>query len=232
MLFRSIPATAGALSACGALYADFVSEFSTSRYAETRSLDTDAVNSALAAAEARADRFLGSLGDVKLQGSRKDFFVEARYRAQVWELDVPLPRARIGGPSDIAALEEAFHAVHEKVFAVREPGQYLECLVWKTRATAVPEKPAVRARAAAPAVAVPAGAAAAGGAPAPVTVQTAYFRETGSVATPRYDGELLPPGTRIEGPAVIREKTTTVVVYPGTTAVVTALGNYSLEIRA
>ena len=227
-----IPATAGALSACGALYADFVSEFSTSRYAETRSLDADAVNSALAAAEARADRFLGSLGDVKLQGSRKDFFVEARYRAQVWELDVPLPRSRIGGPADVAALEEAFHAVHEKVFAVREPGQYLECLVWKTRATAVPEKPAVRARAAAPAGAGPEGSATTGGASAPVAVQTAYFSETGQVATPRYDGELLPPGTRIEGPAVIREKTTTVVVYPGTTAVVTALGNYSLEIRA
>jgi N-methylhydantoinase A/oxoprolinase/acetone carboxylase beta subunit len=68
-------------------------------------------------------------------------------------------------------------------------------------------------------------------APAPVTVQPAYFRETGTVATPRFDGELLQPGTRIDGPAVIRERTTTVVVYPGTTATVTGLGNYSLEIR-
>ena len=229
-----IPATAGALSACGALYADFVSEFATSRYAETRSLNSDAVNSALAAAEARADRFLSSLGDVKLQASRKDFSVEARYRAQVWELDVPLPRARIGGPADVAALEEAFHGVHEKVFAVREPGQYLECLVWKARATAVPEKPAVRARTVAvagPGGADPEGVGPNGAAPPPVAVQTAYFRETGAVPTPRYDGELLPPGTRIEGPAVIREQTTTVVVYPGTAAVVTRLGNYSLEIR-
>ena len=221
-----IPSTAGALSACGALYADFVSEFSTSRYAESRSLDADAVNTALAASEARADRFLGSLGDVELTGSRKDFFVEARYRSQVWELDVPLARARIGGPADITALEDAFHAVHEKVFAVHEPGQYVECLVWKTRATAVAKKPPVRARAAL------AGGDGSASAPAAVAVQTAYFRETGAVPTPRYDGELLPPGSRIDGPAVIREQTTTVVVYPGTSAVVTALGNYSLEIRA
>ena len=221
-----IPATAGALSACGALYADFVSEFSSSRYAETRSLDAAAVNGALEAAEQRADRFLASLGDVDLQGTRKDFFVEARYRGQVWELDVPLPAPRFGASGDpaadgVAALEEAFHGVHEKVFAVREPGQYLECLVWKTRSTAVAAKPPVVARTQGK-----------GLSPEPVAVEEAYFRETGRVATPRFDGELLPAGTRIPGPAVIREKTTTVVVYPGTTAVVTGLGNYSLEIRA
>ncbi len=221
-----IPATAGALSACGALYADFVSEFSTSTYAETRNLDAEAVNGALAAAEARADRFLGSLGDVDLTGSRKDFFVEARYRSQVWELDVPLARPRITGPADVTALEEAFHQVHQKVFAVHEPGQYVECLVWKTRATAVAKKPPVRARAA-----LVAGDGSAS-TPPPIAIEPAYFRETGSVPTPRYDGELLPAGSVIAGPAVIREKTTTVVVYPGTTATVTSLGNYSLEIQA
>ena len=31
-----LPSTAGALSACGAMYADIISEFSVSRYAETR----------------------------------------------------------------------------------------------------------------------------------------------------------------------------------------------------
>ena len=35
------PSTASALSACGALFADIVSEFPQSRYAETRSLDRD-----------------------------------------------------------------------------------------------------------------------------------------------------------------------------------------------
>jgi len=46
-----LPATASALSACGALFADIVSEFSRSRYAETRSFDRTAVNEALADAE-------------------------------------------------------------------------------------------------------------------------------------------------------------------------------------
>ena len=40
----------------------------------------------------------------------------------------------------------------------------------------------------------------------------------------------LPTGARIDGPAIVREPTTTVVVYPGSAAVVTPLGNYLLEL--
>ncbi len=49
------------------------------------------------------------------------------------------------------------------------------------------------------------------------------------MTVPRYDGAALPAGTEIAGPALIREPTTTIVVYPGCNATVTALGNYRLE---
>jgi N-methylhydantoinase A len=212
-----LPATAGALSACGALFADVVSEFSQSRYAETRALDRALVNDALGAVEARAESFLAGLAGLPVVDTRTDFSVEARYRAQVWELDVPVPR-RLESDADVRALEDAFHATHERIFAVREPGQYLECLLWKARATAALAKPELRARATDDA---------AGGHAAPVE---AYFAETGLVPVPAYDGGSLPPGTRIDGPAIIREPTTTVVVYPGSSAAVTAFGNYVLEI--
>ena len=42
--------------------------------------------------------------------TRKEFFVEARYRSQVWELDVPLAARGSWTTKDVAALEEAFHA--------------------------------------------------------------------------------------------------------------------------
>jgi len=213
-----LPSTASALSACGALFADIVSEFSRSRYEETRSLDRESVNDALADAENRADQFLADLGGLPVTAERKDFFVEARYRAQVWELDVPVPR-RLESEGDVRAVEEAFHATHERIFAVREPGQYLECLLWKVRATAVLDKPELRPRR-------PAQAAAGGDGHV-----EAYFRETGLATVPRHDGPSLPPGTRIDGPAILREPTTTVVVYPGSSAVVTQYGNYLLELE-
>jgi N-methylhydantoinase A len=46
------------------------------------------------------------------------------------------------------------------------------------------------------------------------------------------DGGELAALQRIEGPAIIREPTTTVVVYPGSAATVTPLGNYLLDIVA
>jgi N-methylhydantoinase A len=215
-----LPSTASALSACGALYSDVISEFSKSRYAETRALDRDVVNAALAEAEAAADAFLGSLADLAPRALRKDFLVEARYRAQVWELDVPIP-SRLRNDEDVALVEEAFHEMHERVFAVREPGQYLECLLWKVRATAVLEKLQVRTRAVSDT-----------GEAVPVSFAAAYFDGTGLVSVPRYDGGTLPVAARIEGPAIIREPTTTVVVYPDSAATVTPLGNYLLEVTA
>jgi N-methylhydantoinase A len=212
-----LPSTAGALSACGALYSDVVSEVSTSRYLQTRSDDVATVNAQLADVDALAGEFLASLDDVAPRSVRTDFFVEARYPGQVWELDVPIPQRRLESADDLRGVEEAFHQVHERVFAVREPGQYLECLIWKARATAELEKPQVRARSAS--------------ATREADAAPAYFRELGTVEVVRHDGPSLQAGTRIEGPAIVREPTTTVVVYPGSAATVTELGNYLLEIE-
>ncbi|MCW2951929.1 MAG: hypothetical protein JWQ48_1099 [Conexibacter sp.] len=212
-----LPSTAGALSACGALYSDVIAEFSVSRYAETRALDLEEVDGALADAEAQADAFLADLSGVRTVAERKEFFVDARYRQQVWELTVPLPAARVRTAQDVAAIEDAFHAAHRRIFAVDEPGQYLECLVWKARATAELAKPSVAGRPI---------AADAGG--APVATAPAYFRETGALDVPRFDGARLPRGAVLDGPAVIREPTTTIVLPPGARATVTESGNYMI----
>lgn len=212
-----LPSTAGALSACGMMYADVISEFSVSRYAETRSLDFDAVNEALATVEAKAQAFLENLTDIDPISTRIEFMVAARYRQQVWELDIPIAGSRIETEVDVKALEQTFHETHRRVFAVDEPGQYLECLVWKSRATTVTAKPSVASRAR-------------GVGEALESTGAAFFRDHGALETPRYDGTLLPPDTVINGPAIILEPTTTVVVYPGSTATVTPLGNYLLNI--
>lgn len=212
-----LPSTAGALSACGGLYSDAVTEFAQSRYTETRTFDAAGVNDALATVEAAADQFLFSVADMDLHGTRKEFFVEARYRGQVWELDVPVG-ARIEDAASVAALEEAFHQTHERVFAVREPGQYLECLLWKVRATAELQKPPVTARPGTERQYAE-----------PHSYAACYFQETGSVDVPRYEGGALPAGTCLSGPALIREPTTTLVLYPGSKATVTPLGSYVLE---
>lgn len=213
-----LPSTAAALSACGALYSDVICEFPKSTYADTGQFDFAGVGETLDDIETQASAFLDDLTDLRPPETRMQSFVEARYRGQVWELDVPLRSNRVDNADDVRALEEDFHAIHERVFAVREPGQHLECLLWKARATAVLEKSPLRPR-------QPAG-----GEPQVHHHTTAYFPATGAVTVPCFEGGSLPPGARIDGPAIIREPATTVVVYPGSYATVTPLGNYLLEV--
>ncbi len=213
-----VPRTAGALSACGAMYSDVVTEFSTAHYAETREFPVATVNDVLDDLGRRADGFLADLDDIDPPEVRKEFSVDARYRSQVWELPIDLPVERFDEQSGASDLEQAFHEQHERVFAVREEGQYLECLIWKCRAIA---------RLASPAMApIEDGA----GTAIVSDHGEAFFRGMDFVDTPRYDGGTLPQGTEIHGPAILREPTTTVVVYPGSTLRVTGFGNYVLKI--
>ena len=57
----------------------------------------------------------------------------------------------------------------------------------------------------------------------------AYFSATGATGVPVLRRAALWPGTRIEGPAVIEEKTSTLVLYPGQRAEVDA--HLNIEIR-
>ena len=209
-----VPRTAAALSACGGQFSDVVSEFSLSRRVDTNTFDRAAVNEGLDRLDRQMEEFFARLGTAGA-ARRKEFFVEARYPYQVWELEVPLANGRLEGEADIAAMVEAFHAVHERVFAVKEPGQHIECLYWKGRATATLPKPEVRRS-------EPTGAEA-----RPDRRRRVWL--AAAADAPVYLGESLTAGQHLSGPAIVEEPTTTVVVYPGWSLTVTASGDYLLE---
>ena len=54
--------------------------------------------------------------------------------------------------------------------------------------------------------------------------------ESRFVDTPVYDGDKLGFGHRLEGPAVIEERFTTIVLYPGQTAELDRHGNYLIRL--
>ncbi|HET6448537.1 MAG TPA: hydantoinase/oxoprolinase family protein [Conexibacter sp.] len=214
-----VPRTAGALSACGIQYSDVIAEFSVSDFTETHGFAFDAVNAAFGRLDELAEGFAARLRERGLSRHRVDYAAEARYAYQVWELEVPLAKGRFDGPDDVSVLEELFHETHERVFAVKEPGQSVECLYWKARLTASLERPDLPAS-------EPTDEA-----PVPARTRPAYFPATGTTEIPFYLGQDLRPGMTVEGPAVIVEPTTTLVVYPDSAASVTRHGNYLLELR-
>lgn len=211
-----VPRTAAALSACGGQLSDVVTEFSVSRRADTNRFDRTVVNEGLEQLDAQLDEFFERL-TVAEDARRKEFFVEARYPYQVWELDVPLKTPRFEDDSDVAVMVEDFHDVHERVFAIKEPGQHLECVYWKGRATALLPKPTLR-------LLTPNGSA-----PGADRHRRAWFQRDEATDAPIYPSASLAAGARVEGPAIVEEPTTTIVVYPRWVLNVGSTGDYLLE---
>jgi len=215
-----IPKFAGVLSSAGGILSDLVGEFSSSYFIESYRFKYEAVNHVLASLEKQAEEFLRR-HNVALDKGRIEFYVEARYPYQIWELDVPLRSNRIRNEQELRQMVNDFHDIHEGVFAINEPEQYIECLHWRARAVGEVVKPEIRELIY--------------GGEDPSTAlkgkRNAYFGELGGFAqTPVYDGAKLTYGNRIEAPAIIEEPTTTIVIFPGSKAVVTKFGSYLLEL--
>jgi len=112
---------------------------------------------------------------------------------------------------------EAFHRAHERVFAVRDDTGQVECLNWRGRLTvqlgSTGQSPVT------PRAGQHSGAA----------ERSAYFG-AGAVVVPLFRGDEPALADGVEGPAIIEEPTTTLVVYPGSTARRTAAGNYVISL--
>ncbi|MEX0276998.1 MAG: hypothetical protein AB3N19_05705, partial [Ruegeria sp.] len=101
-------------------FTDIVLSQSISVQTNSKKFAFDEVAAVVAELEARLQEFADRTSS-KLSGkSRMQLSVEARYSAQVWELEVPLAAGVPKTPDDVAALVEAFHGVHERVYSVAD----------------------------------------------------------------------------------------------------------------
>ncbi len=195
-----VPAQAGTLSAWGGLVSDIRHDFSAARFVRSDDGDLDALGGVLAALVASSERFLRSTGRDEstwlLLGS-----CEARYAGQIWELELPLPEV----PLDVRRLPdlvERFHRLHEQTYGFSEPGQVVEFLQWTVGAVARIDSNDVGS------VAVAAGGA--------EGRRRAFFEDSWHEVRV-LPGELARTASEVDGPAIVEDATTTVVVPPGWT---------------
>jgi N-methylhydantoinase A len=213
-----LPKTASAMSACGMQYSDIVFEQTRSRVTMSGSFDAHGVNTALDEIDEALERFRKDLRGAERAQFRKEYFAEARYKSQVWELDTPLPVKRFRSPKDVATLVEAFHTVHDRVYAVRDEQSEVECVNWRGKISirlSKPAKPVVKRLGRRK--------------PKPWMTRAAWFGPDDQRKTNVYRGTELKPGDFITGPAIIEEPTTTIVVYPRMSAFVSPSGHYILK---
>lgn len=216
-----VPRFAAGLSAYGGLISDIRWEEQATALTSSVAFNPARVNAVIGRLVGRGRAFLTEAG-VPAERQRFATVFLGRYQYQSWEIEVPfdLPQQGLGG-GDLAGLTAAFHAMHERIYSVKAETDVVEFTTWKVRAIGLaPERPARAIR--------PAGH----GAPVPKAHRRVYVREAGGIIDcPVYGGVALGAGTRLSGPAVIEEPTTTIMLLPRWTAMADSDGNYLLELH-
>jgi N-methylhydantoinase A len=139
-----------------------------------------------------------------------------RYRGQSYEVAVAVPSLR--GPDDLADLGRRFHDAHQRRYGHMAQAEAVEIVNFQVTAVGLIPKPEMKTFAKATADATP------------LAKRQAYFNATDACDVPVFARGPLQPGMRIEGPAVIEEKTSTSVIYPGQRAQVDAYLNIEVEL--
>jgi N-methylhydantoinase A len=205
-----VPPTPGVLSALGGLIADLKNDFLTTVYLD---LDADAaatIRAEFKALEARAVAWLRE--DQGYDGAYTlSYSAELRYRGQSFEIDTALDAEAVAA-ADHAAMADAFHAAHERVYGHADRGAKLQAIAIRLVISGATAKPEMTRHALQPGAAMPMGQ-------ADVWVDGAMRKAA------LFSRAALLPGQSFAGPAVVMQDDCTTVVPTGFTASVDAYTN-------
>jgi N-methylhydantoinase A len=130
-----------------------------------------------------------------------------RYRGQSYEVAVEL--GSLARPQHIEDLVARFHAAHARRYGHMAQAEAVEIVNFQVTAIGMTPKPGLQKL-----------ARVADAQAKPRTKRPAYFSGTDAHEVPVWRREDLVSGLRLEGPAVVEEKTSTIVLYPGQRAAV------------
>jgi N-methylhydantoinase A len=215
-----IPRDPGTFSAHGMLVTDVRQERSLTRITpldEAAAAELDAIFARMEAA-AIEDLMQEQFPRERLETHRR---AGMRYRGQSYEVTAPVPHLR--GPMDVADLMQRFHDAHRRRYGHMAQAEAVEIVNFQVTAVGLIPKPAMKTFA--PPSAGPAQA-------SPQAIRQAYFNGSDACDTPVWRRGALPPGARIEGPAIIEEKTSTTVLYPAQCATIDPYLNIEIEVQS
>jgi N-methylhydantoinase A len=208
------PLGAGAASAFGFLCAPLAFDFARSLYGRLESLDWMGANRALEEMAEEGRKLLSESGvagaDVRVRRMS-----EMRYTGQGHEVTVELPEGKIG-PEDIERISALFHEEYRRLYNRQGPDVPLEAATWRVQVSShLPEIPLKSEANGAPSLAE-----------ARKGTREIYLPEDGGFReVPVYDRYRLCPGMTFEGPAVVEERESTVVLGPEGQAEIDAARN-------
>ncbi len=201
------PLGAGATSAFGFLCAPLSFDFVRSLYGRLYDLDWAEINRVLKEMEEEGRSLLRSSGVAYEEvGVRR--LCDMRYVGQGHEVTIELPDGSLG-PEDANGLTELYREEYKRLYGREGPDVPLETITWRLEVSS--PRPAIRLD----------GKGGGEGDPADARKgeREIYLpEEEGFLAVPVYDRYRLGPGAGFEGPAVVEERESTVVIGPGSRA--------------
>ncbi len=199
-----VPPNPGITSALGCLLVDVRHDLSEMYLRRIEDAVLSEVEAEFAALEAEGRERLAAEG---VEEGRMSFerTIAMRYLGQWRSLAVTVG-VGLDSLDDVVA---RFHDEHEREFAYRRDGAPVEIYQLALKAVGVTPKPELARHAVTGAAELP----------EPLTTRAVHFDELDEAAdTPIYDRSDLPAGARLEGPAIVHQLDSTVVVPPGVVA--------------
>jgi N-methylhydantoinase A len=192
------------MSAFGMFAMDLGLEYARSVARRQNKLDFAEINELYAGMARRAREDFERIGIAESRLSYKRT-VEMRYVGQYHEVEIDLPAGELS-EQHLASLLQAFHTRYEALYTYSMPWRAVEFLNYRLKVTSPsrPLKSAPLARASGNVEAARRGS------------RLCLFDDhAGKVDTPVYDWDRLQPGHTFAGPALIDDKTTTVLLVRG-----------------
>jgi N-methylhydantoinase A len=213
-----VPKTASVFCALGMLESDLKHDYVRTMWAPFDALDLDELSRVLNEMESTGRRTLDAEG-IPPDQVTIERGMDPRYLGQHHEVPVTIPDGPVTQQT-LGEIARRFHAAHERLFFYSEPESPLESINVRLTATGSIPKTLLASWSA--------GSTDARG--AIKATRPAYFGTW--LDTPVYAGDRLLAGNRVEGPAIIEEVTTTIVVFPDDLAEVDRLGNLVIHVNA
>lgn len=211
-----IPKVAPVYCAFGMMYADLKHSFTRPLVCETAKVDLDRINTLYGEMEKEAIEILQREGV-----AAKDVLIEktmdVRYYGQVREQNTSVPKGAVTAKT-LRVTMDRFHEKHRKVIGYSDPNYPTEIVRLHLEGIARVKSPRLQkvsrgTRSAQKAI---------------KGTRRAFFSEFEDfVEVKVYDGNELSAGNILEGPCIIEEKMTTVVIPPGIRIKVDPYGNYT-----
>jgi N-methylhydantoinase A/oxoprolinase/acetone carboxylase beta subunit len=215
-----IPLAAGVTSALGCLAAPLAFEFVRAFPGRLDDIDWRDVTALFAELEDSGHAVLrdAGIGATAITIARA---ADMRLIGQIHEITVPLPIEPLTA-RDLPAIKQAFYGLYRELYSRAYERLPIEVVNWRLVATG--PTPSIRLERHAVTPGRSADTALKGHRPA-------YFPEVqGFVETPVYDRYRLPPGAQLQGPAILEEQESTVVIGPDDGAQTDAYLNLIVEV--